>query len=339
MPNAIKYNTNPETLALRKGDFYIGTGDVGKGPTSSTGYYNGITPPPGGYTIYVNKASGGPSIKVASNEAELIAMTNEVGGTSFTTTGECLNYFATQTDKMCLNRDYEQIVTNGLTYSFDFGFSPGYPKSGTTFYDLRSTNNGTLYNEPTFSSNNGGEMTFDGSSDYAIVPNNDVFNFGSNPFTIEVWSNITNGSTGARCVIDKIGNLFTVGPGWQFQSIPNSYFWRFSGPSGVSILANTYTSTGGYIYCAITSTGMNGNTENVTLYTQYGTDAISISDVTSSFSTFTLVNNSEDLNIGRRGIGASYMSGGVAIFRIYNRQLSQTEIESNFNNQRARFGY
>jgi energy-coupling factor transporter ATP-binding protein EcfA2 len=56
MPNAIKYNVSDETLALKKGNFYIGTGDVGKGPTSSTGYYNGITPPSGGYTIYLNKA-------------------------------------------------------------------------------------------------------------------------------------------------------------------------------------------------------------------------------------------------------------------------------------------
>ena len=45
MPNAIKYNVSAETLALKKGNFWIGTGDVGKGPTSSTGYYNGSTPP------------------------------------------------------------------------------------------------------------------------------------------------------------------------------------------------------------------------------------------------------------------------------------------------------
>ena len=70
MPNAIKYNTSAETLALKKGNFYIGTGDVGKGPTSSTGYYNGITPPTGGYTIYLNKVSGGPSIYTATNDAQ-----------------------------------------------------------------------------------------------------------------------------------------------------------------------------------------------------------------------------------------------------------------------------
>lgn len=40
MPNPIKYSTGSETFALKKGNFYIGTGDVGKGLTSNTGYYN-----------------------------------------------------------------------------------------------------------------------------------------------------------------------------------------------------------------------------------------------------------------------------------------------------------
>ena len=98
MPNAIKYNTSAETLALKKGNFWIGTGDVGKGPTSSTGYYNGITPPSGGYTIYLNKASGGPSIYVASNDSQLISLTNTIAGTSYTTANECFNYYTGQSD-------------------------------------------------------------------------------------------------------------------------------------------------------------------------------------------------------------------------------------------------
>jgi hypothetical protein len=82
MPNAIKYNTSAETLALKKGNFWIGTGDVGKGPTSSTGYYNGITPPTGGYTIYLNKETGGPSIYTVNTEAQLTGLTNTISVTT-----------------------------------------------------------------------------------------------------------------------------------------------------------------------------------------------------------------------------------------------------------------
>ena len=123
MPNAIKYNTSAETLALKKGNFWIGTGDVGKGPTSSTGYYNGITPPSGGYTIYLNKASGGPSIYTVTSDAQLISLTNLIAGASYTTITQCLTYYAGQTDKMVLNLDYGALQTTDLTFCLDAGFT------------------------------------------------------------------------------------------------------------------------------------------------------------------------------------------------------------------------
>ena len=62
MPNTIKFTSNTEANALRAGKCHIGVRDVSKGPTSSTGFYNGINPPSSGYTIYQDKASQGPSI-------------------------------------------------------------------------------------------------------------------------------------------------------------------------------------------------------------------------------------------------------------------------------------
>ena len=149
MPNSIKYNVSAETLALKKGNFWIGTGDVGKGPTSSTGFYNGITPPSGGYTIYLNKASGGPSIYTATNDAQLISITNLIAGASYTTVTQCLTYYMEQTDKMVLNLDYPPIVTNGLVLNLDAGFTPSYPRTGTVWSNLSGSNNGrfSLYIE------------------------------------------------------------------------------------------------------------------------------------------------------------------------------------------------
>jgi hypothetical protein len=185
MPNAIKYNVSAETLALKKGNFYIGTGDVGKGPTSSTGYYNGITPPSGGYTIYLNKETGGPSIYTVTTEAQMVSLTNTIGAQSFTTSGQCLNWFATQTDKMIFNIDYPAIVTNGLLLNFDAAFTPSYPTTGTTLYDTSSVgNNGTLANGPTFSSANGGGIVLDGTDDtYSITG----ISMGTSAFTLDCW--------------------------------------------------------------------------------------------------------------------------------------------------------
>jgi hypothetical protein len=185
MPNAIKYNTSAETLALKKGNFWIGTGDVGKGPTSSTGYYNGITPPSGGYTIYLNKETGGPSIYTVNTEAQLTGLTSSIAGQTLRTSGACLNWFATQTDKMIFNIDYPAIVTNGLLLNFDAAFTPSYPTTGTTLYDTSSVgNNGTLANGPTFSSANGGGIVLDGTDDtYSITG----ISLGTSALTIDCW--------------------------------------------------------------------------------------------------------------------------------------------------------
>jgi hypothetical protein len=155
MPNPIKYNTSSETLALKKGNFWIGTGDVDKGPTSSTGFYNGITPPSGGYTIYLNKASGGPSIYTPTSDAQLITLTNQIAGTSYTTVAQCVTYFNGQTDKMVLNLDYGKLQTTNLTLCLDAGFTASINDS-STITDL--TNNQYVFNyEGTVSLTNGSD--------------------------------------------------------------------------------------------------------------------------------------------------------------------------------------
>ena len=173
MPNPIKYSTGSETLALKKGNLYIGTGDVGKGPSDTTGYYNGVSPSSGGYVIYMNKtgAPGNLSYHNAPTDEALISFTNNLAGQSYTGVNQCLVYYAGQTDKVCVNRDYESIITNGLVLNLDAGFTPSYPTSGTTWYDISTGgNNGALTNGPTFNSGGGGSIVFDGVDDYVDIP-------------------------------------------------------------------------------------------------------------------------------------------------------------------------
>ena len=168
MPNAIKYSTTGDTLSLKKGNIFFGVGDVGKGPSSATTYYNGVTPSASGYTIYSYNASQTSklSFHTAVDDAALRDYTNRVSGQSFASAAQCLNWYATQTNYVCVNRDYEGIVTSGLTFCLDAGFTPSYTTSGTTWYDLSyGVNNGTLTNGPTFNSDNGGSIVFDGVDD------------------------------------------------------------------------------------------------------------------------------------------------------------------------------
>jgi hypothetical protein len=84
MSNVIKSGTT--TLnAVVKADFRVGIeGVTDYGPTTSTGFYNGITPPPSGYTIYVTKVDDGPSIHVANNDTECIFFLRSFGSTGTT---------------------------------------------------------------------------------------------------------------------------------------------------------------------------------------------------------------------------------------------------------------
>jgi len=339
MSNPIKYTTGSESLALNKGNFYIGTGDVGKGPTSTTGYYNGIDPPTSGYTIYLNKASGGPSIYTASNDSELISLTNSIASQSYTTVNECLNYFNGQTDKLCVNRNYEGIVTDGLVFNLDAGFTPSYPKNGTTWYDVLGSNNGTLYNGTTFDTGNGGSIVFDGTNDFGTTPTNllGVSN-GTNisEITIEAW---VNWNTFPTSGIDEIISWWNSGSstvGFLGTSCINNGGGTNSNPAirfgdgwtntGVRFTTSTDTDKWWYI-CAIKSTNNAYIYKNGTLEATRG-----------STINFTL---DRPAAIGcHNGVSRriEFIDGKIGIIRVYNRALTSSEVSQNYNAQKGRFG-
>lgn len=332
MPNAIKYNTSSETLALRKGNFYIGTGDVGKGPTSSTGYYNGITPPTNGYTIYVNKASGGPTIKVPANNTELIAMTNEVANASFTTSGECLNYFATQTDKILVNKDYERTITTGLVYLWDGGFIPSYPKSATTVYDISvNQQNSTLYNDTLFSSLGGGSFSFDGTNDYIGAPLSANTNLCTNEITIMGWMYVTTLPNNTQAILAKKTSANSGGDSYfslrKFSNGSTEFQFTWNN-SFLSYFDSTIPSLNTWFHMAIVvkngSPGfqmfLNGNNNN---------------GVTASYAA--PIWSNVNLYDWRFGLFES-ATGNVANVMFYNKSLTQSEVQQNFNAQKSRFG-
>jgi len=330
MSNPIKYSTGSESLALKTGNFYIGTGDVGKGPTSTTGYYNGITPPSGGYTIYLNKATGGPSIYTCANDTELVNVTNLIAGTSYTTANECFVYFAGQTDKMVLNRDYEGIVTDGLVFNLDAGFTPSYPKNGNTWYGVRNTNNGSFINGPTFNTSNGGSIVFDGV--------NDRIDFSTNIFT-----GLQNTGISIDAWIYPISNLSSqqlIVGAWS-QSVANDQAGLFIINSGPFIAVANGSAP---------ESGFGGGTLSLNQW-QYVVGTWNTNRTYKTYINGSLVSTGTQTGDGYNTIGASlfrvggqaqgenrYFNGRISITRIYNKVLSDSEILQNYNAQKGRFG-
>lgn len=320
MPNTIKYSTTGDTQSLKKGNFYFGVGDVGKGPSNITGNYQGITPPTSGYTIYANTTGVLTTIFCANNDFQIINFTNGFSGQNFTGVTQSLTWYATQNNFVCVNRDYESIVTSGLTMLLDAGFTPSYPRSGTTWTDMSyNSNNGSLVNGPTYSSDNGGSIVFDGSDDYVIV--NSGANILSNVnYTKTAWFYVTNFATN--------NNLISSNGGGQHA------FWLFgtnklnAGHNGSwsTVVSTTTLSLNTWYFGAVTFS----TTSGWKLYLNGVQEATSV-DTT----TFTGIG---DVSIGAYW-GSNFFTGRISIGQIYNRILSASEILQNFNAQKSRFGY
>ena len=333
MPNSIKYSVSAQTLALKKGNFWIGTGDVGKGPTSVTDYYNGITPPSGGYTIYLNKASGGPSIYTATNDSQLISLSNTIAGQIFATAAAALAWFATQTDKMVFNIDYPAIPTDGLSMTLDAGFTPSYPTSGTTWYNMSGANNDTLLNGPTYDSAEGGSIVFDSTDDTSTFPVN-TFNSGAPQdgtyyFRIKyptytstqtILFNENGGGFGS-------GIVYYYNPGQTGRYYFVIYFNNTSAGTGNILGIFDGLTAGSWFDVAITfdSTGK---------WATYKNGALNTSGTVANFSSWRRTGN------GTPGFRASSSlgSGNSQLFYYYTRALSAAEILQIFNSTKSRVG-
>jgi hypothetical protein len=312
MPNPIKYTAGTETLALNKGNFYIGTGDVGKGSSDVTGYYQGPSPALGGYVVYLNKSGvpGNLSYHSAANDNQLISFTNNLSGTSFTSATQCLNYYATQTDKVCFNIDYPPIVTDGLIFNLDAGFTPSYSRSGTTWYDVSvNTNNGTLVNGPTFSTLGGGSINFDGSADYAETSSNDAF--GTGDFTLDVWFK-TDGSQTNNAALLCIANGASSS-NWQLSFQSNILGFL----SNLATLNSTYTPNDTWTDATIVR-----ESNVLKIYINAELDAIGSDSLNYT--------DTSGYRIGMDRGSSAFFKGGILNVKSYNRALSPEEIQNNY---------
>lgn len=340
MPNPVKYSVSAQTRALKKGNYWIGTGDVEKGPTSSTDYWNGITPPASGYTIYHNKATDGPSIRVASSDSELVTVTNQMNSTSFTGATQCLNYYNTQSDKMVFNADYPSISTNGLQVCIDFGFRPSYSGSGVTAYDLSDKGrNATLFNVPTFSGTNQGSLFFNGTDEYGSFGNN--LGMTGFPSTLVVWVWVPSDG---RFTLNDVVNSSAFYRGISIDIIPASTSISMSYTDGLgrgsqnrySYQTSSVNSSNTWINVTMVMT--TSITTAPTLYVNGSSVSFPYNSGTASSINWTSANYYINVVGLDPVIADTYTKSYVGIIRTYNRAFTATDALNEFNSTKARYG-
>ncbi len=215
------------------------------------------------------------------------------------------------------------IIRDGLVLDLDAGISTSYPGSGTTWTDLsvRSAN-GSLTNGPTYSSANAGVIVFDGTDDYITI-NRQL----STPFTITSFVRYTDQSkilntlfnTNPHTVLAL--SLNRLGGGELYAYVGNGSAWL----GAPAIISSSNMNVNQWYQVAFTSTGSGS-----TLYLNgvgVGTTIHSPSGWGSQFYLGTIIIASGE-----------YLKGNISNTQIYNRSLTASEIQQNFNVLKGRYG-
>ena len=212
----------------------------------------------------------------------------------------------------------ENIVTNGLVLNLDPSNPNSYSGTGNTIYNLTGLGNtGTLTNGPTFSGLSAGSFTFDGSNDYINIPKAGLV-YGTGPKTLMAWAKLT-------LYVDGVQVIASYGSG------PNATFfisaYRLTGQSGGynnDLFGGTITLNTWFHIC---------NVYDGTTAFLYFNGAL----MTSGTKPWNVTSTTYDGKIGAQIEPQQYFNGNISQVQLYNRALSATEIQQNYNATKGRF--
>jgi hypothetical protein len=227
---------------------------------------------------------------------------------------------------------------------------------GSVYRDLVGSNNGTLVNYPTYNSSGGESLSFDGVDDYVEVSTRNT-NLEFQPtqaFSVFVWIYNLTDSSGA-IVSNMVGS--SPYPGWDL--------WRNGGGTIAGHLISSWT--GNAIKVKVNFDHLSNTNKWVNIgYTYNGSSPANATDALNSmnfyingqlttsgkanesgvdgFNTTTETisyDSSQRFRVASRWASGSYSQGSLLTtsnISIYNRALTASEIQQNFNATRGRFG-
>lgn len=213
-----------------------------------------------------------------------------------------------------------KIVTDGLVLCLDAANPLSYPGSGNTWYDLKGSYNATVVGgSPVYSAINGGVLTFNGTSDYMLIP--DPGSLGN--FTISCWVYPLLASTGIAPSI--IASVYPGKVNFQITYFNNQtvYGGIFNGGW---VQTSNVSSSQGWQNLVLTYDG-----SSMILYR----NTVSIANISTSISA---QSSGSGIRIGRRWDFTDYFNGHISQIVIYNTALSSNKLIDNYLATKGRFG-
>jgi hypothetical protein len=224
------------------------------------------------------------------------------------------------------NAQVSNLVTTGLVLSLDAGSLASYPGSGNTWTDTTQNRQFTLFNTPTYSSNNGGYLSFAPAS-FQYAQASTSLTSSLTRWTVETWHYYTGtNSGGLPCIITEIypGSTsqinYTLGTATT-TGLQNAFFnggWQTTPAQALTSNA-WYHIVGTY----------DGAT--IKLY-------VNNSMVQSTNYTGNVVSSQGGIRLMRRWDNPDYWGGRLAIVNLYTGSFTAGQVTQNWDANRSRFG-
>ncbi len=232
------------------------------------------------------------------------------------------------------------VINNGLVLHLDAGNAASYPGTGTTWFDLSGNNNVTLVNGVGYNSANLGSLVFDGVDDF-INLGSSYFISTSNPFTINLWMSVNpKPKVGTQADFHRMITLRSSGTstlGIAYVNQLNSgYEGLYIANNNGWVKAKTSFYPTPNLWGMLTITYMGSGSTNISNFNMYWNNSPLVFN-TNGLNTPAITTDNNYLGVRQSGDIQAYR-GNISSLQIYNRVLSLSEIQHNFNAARGRFG-
>jgi len=214
-----------------------------------------------------------------------------------------------------------RIVTDGLVLCLDAANKRSYPGTGTTWTDKVGGNDGTLTNGPTFDSDNGGSIEFDGTDDSIELSGLDTSLFSGDASLFCFLKTYTSGAnSSAKSGIFGFGGSSNSHYTWSNGKI---YLDTFRSSRVGPITPSSVDRSIPHSLCITTKSGGQWKLyQNLNLVTSVSAQSsISMSN----------------LRIGWDDGSGYIFRGSFYNFMLYNKELSVEEIRQNYLATKGRY--
>jgi hypothetical protein len=245
---------------------------------------------------------------------------------------------------MSVNRG-PKIINDGLVLHLDAANSKSYSGSGTVWNDLSGNgNNGTLQNGVGYNTDNKGSLVFNGTNfvtlPTSILPNQ-LFADVNGEWTVSCWFRFPISPVGTRSLnaswslVGRAGGIATAGHFILFVGSATDTTYGQYAPyklastvrGAVTIISPSSVNTNTYNYVALTWNSSSG-------FVYFNNDNPKSMNVgTAPQQAYAAFYIGSNINMPQ----SHYYDGNISQVFIYNRSLTQQEIEQNYNATKGRF--